>query len=111
RAYRDTSDLHPEHPDVEGPVPSLSRGRSKKLPPPPPDYVWYKWKGEEYIGYDWRAAVEKPIIKQNYQRRQRRLANQRAAKKKRRLEKGPALSLSKGSLRFRGYRFLCPSCK
>src|SRR5687768_9837790 len=24
------------------------------MPKPAPDPVWYKWRGDEYVGYDWR---------------------------------------------------------
>src|SRR5688500_1413711 len=27
----------------------IERGPSRRLPPPPPDYVWYKWKDGVYV--------------------------------------------------------------
>lgn len=82
--FRDRSQLHSEHPAHEPP----KKSRSKKLPPPP-DYVWYKWKGDEYVGYDWRAAEKNPRIRENYERRQRVLAKARDAGKRRRQEDRP----------------------
>src|SRR5687768_4603473 len=45
-------------------------GKSRRLPPLPPDYVWYKWRGDEYVGYDWRSAAARA----GYERRQRQRA-------------------------------------
>ena len=112
RRYRDARGLHPEHPDVDrGPAAEAAavRRKSKRLPPPPPDYVAYKWKDGAYVGYDWRAAATKPLIRANYERHQRRLARAREAKRARRRAKPPP-SRAAGSLEFRGWRWLCPRC-
>jgi hypothetical protein len=111
RAYRDKSELHPEHPDVDGPGP---RGRPLlRLPTPPPDPVWYKWKGDEFIGYDWRAAERNPRIRLAYEREQRRKAKSREAQRRRRRE-GRVIDRRRGkragSLEFRGWRWVCPGC-
>ena len=79
---------------------------SRKLPPPEPDYVPYKWKDGEFLGYDWRN----PLAKENYERHQRRLAQNRASRAKRRRERPPA-SRGSGSILFRGWRWLCPVCQ
>jgi DNA-binding NarL/FixJ family response regulator len=101
--YADKSNLHPEDPRLD-PVPT---GRqSMRLPPPPPDYVWYKWKGDEYIGYDWRAAEKNPRIRIDYERHERRKAKQRAYAKAH-----PQPSRSTGSIHFRGWKWLCPHCQ
>jgi DNA-binding CsgD family transcriptional regulator len=99
--YNDVRDLHPEHPAREPPP----RRRSRALPPPPPDYVWYKWKGDEYVGYDWRN----PIAAANHLAREQRLARIRERQRQRRREHPPP-SKSQGSLQFRGWRWLCPQC-
>ena len=106
RAYRDKSDLHPEHPDVDQTFDTRRKKRNQKLPPPDPDPVAYKWKGDQYVGYDWRAAATNPRIKENYERHQRELARYRAANKRR----PPKPSQSTGSLKFRGWAWLCPDC-
>jgi DNA-binding CsgD family transcriptional regulator len=74
----------------------------RRLPPPEPDYVWYKWKGEEYMGYDWRRAG----AKERYEREQDAREMKRA-RDKRRVRPGK----SRGSLEFRGWRWLCPVCE
>ena len=109
RRYRDTTGLHPEHPDVDQGVVVRPR-KSKRLPPPPPDYVSYKWKGDEYVGYDWRAAEQYPLIRENYERHQRQLMKARAAGRARRRSKAPPPSCAGGSIQFKGWRWLCPSC-
>jgi DNA-binding CsgD family transcriptional regulator len=102
--YRDKTNLHPEHPDVDFLAPSRKR-RSQKLPPPEPDPVSYKWKDGVFLGYDWRN----PLAKIGYERHQRRLAMHRAAAKARR-QRNPKPSKSAGSLLFHGWRWLCPHC-
>jgi DNA-binding NarL/FixJ family response regulator len=92
--YRPVTFLNPHY---------VSDRPSRKLPPPVPDYVWYKWKGDEYIGYDWRN----PRAAAAHHRHQRKLASARAANKRQRA-KTPGRST--GSLLFAGYRFLCPAC-
>lgn len=108
RRYRDTSGLHPEHPDVDTGVIVRPR-KSKRLPPPPPDYVSYKWKGDQFIGYDWRAAESNPRIRERYESRERRLAKARAAGKARR-RANPPPSRAGGSIQFKGWRWICPAC-
>ena len=105
--YADKSGLHPEHPLVD--PPERKRGTPHKLAPPPPDHVWYKWKGDEYIGYDWRSAETNPLIRENYERYQRKRAKQRESAKVRRRENPPA-SRAGGSIEFRGWMWLCPAC-
>jgi DNA-binding CsgD family transcriptional regulator len=80
------------------------------LPPPEPDHVAYKWKGDQYVGYDWRAAERNPLIRENYERHQRRLALIRAARA-RRVKANPPKSRGGGSMLFRGWRWLCPACQ
>lgn len=81
------------------------RVRLPRLPAAPPDAVWYKWKGNEYLGYDWRMPGER----ERYEREQRRRANSRAAYKARRQRRAVA-SQGRGGLRFRGWRWVCPVC-
>jgi hypothetical protein len=110
RAFADKSTLHPEHPLVD-PVPR--KRPSYKLPPAPPDHVAYKWKGEVFVGYDWRAAETNPLIRENYERFQRQRARQRAYEKARRARgdgKPRAGAGGRGSLMFRGWMWLCPIC-
>jgi DNA-binding NarL/FixJ family response regulator len=64
------------------------------------------WKGDQWMGYDWRN----PYSKKNYEARQRRLELARAAAKLRRRSGRHAPALSRGSLDFRGFRWLCPHC-
>jgi hypothetical protein len=107
RRYRDKTDLHPEHPDVAGRVDQLDRRTRKyyKLPPPQHDAVWYKWKGDQFIGYDWRAAQTNPLIRENYQKHQRLKARRREWARRR-----VRPSRAKGSMEFRGWQWLCPAC-
>jgi DNA-binding NarL/FixJ family response regulator len=106
RAYVDKSNLHPEHP-LRDPIPR--KQPRYRLPPPKPDNVWYKWKGDEFVGYDWRAAEKNPQVRIDYERHQRELAKERAGQKRRRREHPPP-SKSQGSLEFRGWLWLCPVC-
>ena len=101
RHYQDKSHLHPEDPRVDPPP----RRPFKRLPPPPPDYIQYKWKGDQYIGYDWKRAEKNPRIRINYERHERRKARQRAYNKAH-----PKPSTSTGSLEFKGWLWLCPHC-
>ncbi len=101
---RDTRDLHPEHPLVDPPP---RRYQSKRLPPPRKDYVWYKWKGDDYVGYDWRA--QNPQIAGHHFKHQRELEQIRETKRKHRRDHPPR-SRAAGSEQFRGYRWLCPRC-
>jgi hypothetical protein len=96
-------------------VPTVSRGvhgeahvyPSRALPPPPvtDDAAWYQWKDGEYLGYDWRN----PAAKANYERHERRRALERASRKRRRTEHPPP-SQAGGSIQFRGWVWLCPTC-
>jgi uncharacterized protein YerC len=109
KRYADKSRLHPEDPRVDPPY--RERDPTKwRIPPPPPDFIQYKWKGDTYVGYDWKAAEKNPRVRINYERHERRKAKQRAAQKRRRQMKGLALSTSKGSIEFRGWKWLCPHC-
>src|SRR5439155_4103932 len=105
RQFRDKSDLHPEHPDVD-PPPRYAK-KTYKLPPPEPDPVWYKWKGDQFIGYDWRWAQTNPRVRENYERheRQKMLARRRSKDRPRRPGKG------RGSMELRGWRWVCPGCE
>ncbi len=104
---RDPATLHPEHP-LRDPGPSpIRRRKSLALPKPPPDLVcWYKWKGDEYIGYDWRN----PRIALAHLKREIAKAKSRLARKQRRREKAVTLRVPVGSLEFRGHAWLCPRC-
>jgi DNA-binding NarL/FixJ family response regulator len=93
---------HPEHP-VNDPVPV--KGKSVRLPRPPPDYVWYKWKGDVYVGYDWRS----PRAEAGHMRRQRELEVRRAGRRRRYGNR--RRSTGSGSLRFWGWAWICPGCK
>jgi hypothetical protein len=101
--YLDPATTHPEHPDLVPPEKQLRK--SKVLPPPPPDNVWYKWKGTEYIGYDWRN----PRAAAAFHRREQRLQKARASAKARRRDNPPPRS-SQGSIHYIGHNFLCPKC-
>jgi len=105
--YRDTRGLHPEHPAVAGEdgMDVVRRRASKLLPDPPPDHAWYKWKGDEYVGYDWRREGQREKFEEN----ERRLARRRMLGKKRRRDCPPPGKAS-GSLEFKGWRWLCPRC-
>lgn len=101
-AYRDTDPLHPEHPLLD---PQPAAPRSRALPKPRPDDVWYKWKDGIYVGHDWRN----PQAVIGYHRREQRLALARAAAKARR-KRSPRPSSGAGSLESRGHQWLCPLC-
>jgi hypothetical protein len=111
RAFADKSGLHPEHPLVDPVRPP--KQPKYKLAPPPPDHVQYKWKGDQFIGYDWRAAEKNPLIREGYERHQRRLARTRAAYKARKargeVKPRPGAD-GGGSLMFRGWMWICPIC-
>jgi DNA-binding NarL/FixJ family response regulator len=113
-AYADTDSLHPEHPLVDTQPP---RSLSRKLPPPRPDYVWYKWmKGQEiYLGDDpqwWRKSPDDPGIPPGDPRRAEsdhaREAKRAHQKQLRKHHHRPVYS--RGSLMFRGWAWLCPLC-
>jgi len=98
------ADLHPEHPKRDPPPKN-----NQRLPPPQPDYVWYKWKGDQFIGYDWRAD-KSGRMKAGYERAERRRKLERESAARRRRENPPP-SKSKGSLRNWGWRWICPKCQ
>jgi DNA-binding NarL/FixJ family response regulator len=95
--------LHPEHPKNDVALRADRYARSVRLPKPPPDPVWYKWKGDVFVGYDWR----RPGAEAAYLRRQRRLELGRAANRRNR----KYVSRAKGSVRFWGWAWVCPGCK
>ena len=111
RAYADKTGLHPEHPLVDPPAPR--KRPNYKLAPPPPDYVPYKWKRDEYVGYAWRDAQTNPLIRVNYERHEREKARQRARWQARRARgelKPRRDEGGGGSLLFRGWMWICPIC-
>jgi DNA-binding CsgD family transcriptional regulator len=101
--------VYKEHPHPEVAGIALRKYQSQRLPRAGPDPVPYKWKGDEYIGYDWRAAQTKPSIRINYERamraKEKRLARYR---KNRKTQARP--SESTGSLHFNGWEWVCPVC-
>jgi DNA-binding NarL/FixJ family response regulator len=104
-----TSHFEKEHSHPEDPANDVIHraercARSQRLPRPPPDYVWYKWKGDVYMGYDWRS----PAATAGYMRRQRQLELGRAGRRRRYGKRGSAAG---GSLRFWGWAWICPACK
>jgi DNA-binding NarL/FixJ family response regulator len=102
RPYLDATDLHPEHPACGDEPPQ--RRASQALPPPAPDIAWYKWRGDEYVGHDWRN----PLAAARHHKRQQKLARARE-RQRAHLRDHPA-SNARGSLQFRGWRWLCPRC-
>src|SRR5688500_10757867 len=105
--YRDRRGLHPEHP-LNDPGGDAPRTRPRLPPAPTQDIgAWYKWKGDEYIGYDWRST--NPMVKANYEAHERRKAEAREGKR-RRYRENPPPSKSKGSLSFVGWRWVCARC-
>jgi DNA-binding CsgD family transcriptional regulator len=108
RAFWDKSELHPEHPAVDRVAVTRKSVNPRRLPPPAPDALaWYLWKGDEYIGYDWRRAERNPSIREDYERHERRKAQLQAYSKRR----GRRPSRAKGGLWFRGWRWVCPACE
>jgi DNA-binding CsgD family transcriptional regulator len=87
----------------KGPLPEGPDGVPRKrvslgrLPPPPPDYVWYKWKGGVYIGDGSKPAP-----------RRRRRKRQRPASARSPIV-GPK-DANGDPLLFRGWRWRCPGC-
>jgi hypothetical protein len=103
RPFRDKSNLHPEHPDVDR---GVGKRRNRRLPPYPGDIMaWYKWKDGVFVGHDWRN----PLAAENYARRQREKVLRHEGYVKRRLAKPPA-SAGGGSAKFMGWNFVCPRC-
>src|SRR5439155_10545415 len=101
RKFRDKDDLHPEHPDVDV---GAKRYPSRKLPPPEPDYVWYKFKDGEYVGYDWRSPWGKA-------RHEREMREKEARRERRRRREPKRTSAGSGSIEFKGWRWICPRCE
>lgn len=106
--YRDRRALHPEHP-LNDPGDAAPPRRNRRVAPPPTQDIgaWYKWKGDEYIGYDWRST--NPIVKANYEAHQRKKALAREAQRRRYRERPPP-SKSRGSIELKGWSWLCPRC-
>jgi DNA-binding CsgD family transcriptional regulator len=97
------------HPEVDGVA--RRAARAKHLPRMGPDMVWYKWRGDEYVGYDWRAAETNPLIREDYEYFERRRRYQRELCHRLRRERGPREpSRSGGSLHFNGWLWICPEC-
>jgi DNA-binding CsgD family transcriptional regulator len=96
---------HPEDPrhDVEARAERGAR-RSMRLAGPPPDPVWYKWRGDEYVGYDWRS----PGAKAWHDRLEGERARKREEARRRRARKRAASGC--GSLVFVEWRWVCPGC-
>jgi len=102
RALR-KENLHPEHELYTG----RSRPyKSRKLPPPEPDYVWYKWKDGQYVGHDWRN----PAAVAGFKRHQQALEKGRAAARLRRSRKWQKERVAYDPLEFYGHRWQCPTC-
>ncbi|HEX8524727.1 MAG TPA: helix-turn-helix domain-containing protein, partial [Tepidisphaeraceae bacterium] len=78
---------------------------SLRLPPPPPDYVAYKYKDGIYVAHDWRN----PHAATRYHKNEQRKAHRRNYERQRR-RLHPKPHKPTGSLTFQGYRFLCPTC-
>ena len=93
--YRSASDKDPDH------IPTTP---SRRLPKPPPDYVWYKWKNGVYIGDD---APSPPYSGERAGVRGAPSSTLHSPSSPRRRRKP---SRSTGSLHFNGWRWLCPSC-
>jgi DNA-binding CsgD family transcriptional regulator len=113
RPYRSTAAYEEyRHPEVDA-VPERKRS------PATPRYLprwdgrdaagWYKWKGDEYIGYDWRRAEKNPRIRQNYERAQRARAK-RLARYRETYPNRLRASQAGGSIRFNGWLWRCPVC-
>lgn len=88
RAYHD-------HPEAAEPPDAPKYDR--RLPPPPPDYVWYKWKDGVYVGTEWDRKAE--------------ARREKYREKKSRGDLKPRVSTAKGSIKFDGWHWICPSCK
>jgi DNA-binding CsgD family transcriptional regulator len=86
--------------------------RSYRLPRMGPDLLaWYKWRGDEYVGYDWRMAETNPLIREDFERFERRRRLQMERYYRLRAERGPREpSRSGGSLHFNGWLWICPVC-
>ena len=95
--HRYAADRHPELDDTAAPP-----AKSRRLPPPAPDHVWYKWsRSGHFLGDDpsnWRTGPkdlgERPP----------------RWRVKRKQKRPPRPSTSAGSIHFNGYQWLCPVC-
>ena len=105
RQFRDKEGLHPEHPDVD--VAARKRARKpKRLPPPEPDYLgFYKWKDGVYLGYDWRNPYMQALHEKTEKRKKR------VREWARRYYASKRTCQGSGSLRFVGWRWICPKCE
>jgi DNA-binding CsgD family transcriptional regulator len=92
---------------------------SRRLPPAPPDPVWYKWafKSQIYLGDDprwWRKSPSDPGIPPGDPRRAAADAEFNAERERirnrRRKYAANRKKSSSGSLVFRGWRWKCPGC-
>ena len=99
--YADDETLHPELRDA--PAPPASAKRSRRLPPPEPDHVWYKWStAGHFLGDDpsnWRKSPNDPGDRPPRWRTRRRSK-----------PRPPRPPQPAGSLHFNGYTWLCPVC-
>jgi len=96
--------VHHDHPERS--EPSGRRRILYRMPKPKPDHVWYKWKGDVYMGYDWRH--EEKLRRWGYTK----LADgmrRRAAGQPKRIRR-PQPSRASGSEQWNGWRWVCPKC-
>jgi DNA-binding NarL/FixJ family response regulator len=86
------------HPELANPPPR----KRPRLPPPAPDYVWYKWsKTGEFLSEDpryWRKHPDDPGHPPP------------PGSQKPKRKRAPKPSCATGSLVFRGWRWICPKC-
>ena len=97
------------HPEIDATTPKRRR-RPEELhvPRAGPDLVWYKWKGDQYLGYDWRNELARENYERQARARERRLARYRERRANGELPRGA--SRSGGSLHFNGWQWVCPAC-
>jgi hypothetical protein len=101
--YRSTVSKHRYadnvHPELASPPPR----KRPRLPPPAPDFVWYKWsKSGEFLGDNpryWRKTPDDPGH-----------PPPPGALSKPKRKRKPRPSRATGSLVFRGWRWICPKC-
>ncbi|MBC8108947.1 MAG: hypothetical protein H7Z14_20345 [Anaerolineae bacterium] len=96
-AYRPLMSDRAYHDHPEAAEPPDAPKYDRRLPRPPPDYVWYKWKNGVYVGTEWDRKAEA----------RREKYRERKAKGEIKSRAGNA----KGSLKFDGWHWICPSCK
>ncbi len=115
----ETENLHPEHPDRVGSAEyykyagkgKYRLGRRPRVDDVQDVMAWYKWKGDEYVGYDWRLNERNPQVKKNYERFIRIRAYMREYHKRERERKWRKDRTDSGSLKFNGWRLVCPKCE